>query len=473
MKKIIQLNGDILRKAKKFFLNGIILTVTSFMMKCIGMVFSLYVSNKIGSEAVGVFSLVMSIYLFAITLATSGLTIACTYLVSEQFAQKNYLAGLKAVKTCLLFSLLLGLGSSCLVWLFSDTISKNFLNSMVSSIPLYLISIGLPFISLSSVLNGYFSAVRKAYKTAFSQIFELVIKILVSVVLLNFSKNQTVENICINLILADVISEVCSCCFLFFLYKIDKHSLYLRNISGITFKKRILKITLPVSITSYIRSGLSTIKQFMIPSRLALFGLPYSIALAEYGKINGMTMSVLMFPNVFIQSFSNLLIPEFSSLFAKQYKKRILVICQKVFWATSLFSIAISIIFFFFANEISYRIFKNLECANYIKILSPLVLFIYTDNIIDSILKGLNKQFGVMVCNILDLVLVISILYFLLPSFGITGYLLAIMISEIFNFCISFFLLYHATGFKMSICSIGCYALILGIGIYELITIML
>lgn len=472
MKKTYLLNGDILKKTKIFFINGIILTITAFIMKSIGMVFNLYVSNKIGSEAVGVFSLVMSVYMFAITLATSGLSLACTCIVSEQFAKGNFFDGLKAVKSCLLFSFLLGLGSSFLVLLFSNLISQIWLKSMVSSIPLYLISLGLPFISISSVINGYFSAVRKGYKSAFSQVFELLVKIIVSILLLNFYASTNVEAICICLILADVISEICSCCLLLALYQMDKLKYSKRSLTKITFKKRILKITLPVSITSYIRSGLSTLKQFMIPSRLVLFGLPYSMALSEYGKINGMTMSVLLFPNVFIISFSNLLIPEFASLLAKQYKKRILDISQKVFLATSLFSIGISIIFFLFANEISLMVFKNLECAKYIKILSPLILFMYPDNIIDSMLKGLNKQFGVMVCNILDLVLTIGVLYFLLPALGLTGYLLAIMISEVFNFCISYFQLYRATGFKMPLSIVGCYLFCIFLGLYEVSVIL-
>lgn len=458
-----------MKKTKIFFINGFILTITAFIMKSIGMVFNLYVSNKIGSEAVGIFSLVMSVYMFAITFATSGLSLACTCIVSEQFAKGNFLDGLKAVKSCLLFSLLLGLGSSLLVIGFSNIISQVWLKSMVSCMPLYLISLGLPFISISSVINGYFSAVRKGYKSAFSQVFELLVKIIVSILLLNFYASRDVESICICLILADVISEICSCCLLIVLYQIDKQRYCTRFINNITFKKKILKITLPVSITSYIRSGLSTLKQFMIPSRLVLFGLPYSLALSEYGKVNGMTMSVLMFPNVFIMSFSNLLIPEFASLFAKQYKKRILDISQKVFLATSLFSIGISIIFFFFANEISLMVFKNLECAKYIKILSPLILFMYPDNILDSMLKGLNKQFGVMICNILDLVLTISVLYFLLPILGLTGYLLAIIISEVFNFCISYFQLYRATGFKMPIFIASCYLFFVLLALYEVI----
>lgn len=456
-------------RTRIFFINGAILTVTSLIMKSISMLFNLYIANKIGSEAVGVFSLVMSVYMFAITLATSGLSLACTCIVSEQFSKENYLNGLKAVRNCFILALILGLLSSSVILLFSKIISHNWLKSMVSPIPLYLIAIGLPFISVSSVINGYFSAIRKSYKSAFSQFFELFVKITATIILLSFYSSESVESICICLILADIISELSSCVLLIALYKKDISKYCKTSIFDLSFKKRILKISAPISIASYIRSGLSTFKQLIIPNRLVLFGLPYSLALAEYGKINGMTMSVLLFPNVFIMSFSNLLIPEFASLVSKQYKKRILQICQKVFLATSLFSITIAMIFFFLSEQISIIVFKSLECNEYIKILAPLILFIYPDSILDSMLKGLNKQFNVMVCNLLDLILTIGILYFLLPCFGLTGYLLAIMVSEIFNFCISFFQLYKATGFKMATPILYCYIFFAIFLFYEII----
>ena len=181
-----------------------------------------------------------------------------------------------------------------------------------------------------------------------------------------------------------------------------------------------------------------------------------------------MTLPLLLFPNVFIISFSNLLIPEFASLFARQYKKRILEVCQKVFLVTSIFSMLVSIIFFIFANQISLMAFQNLECASYIRILAPLILFMYPDNIFDSILKGLNKHFNVMFVNILDLILTITILYFFLPIYGLIGYLVAIMISEIFNFCISYFQLYKAIGFKMPIQIVCYYSFFTLIGFYEI-----
>ena len=64
------------------------------------------------------------------------------------------------------------------------------------------------------------------------------------------------------------------------------------------------------------------------------------------------------------------------------------------------------------------------------------------DNIIDNMLKGINKQFEVMVYNIIDLVITICLLYFLIPVLGIKGFIISIYVSEIFNFSVSYFELY-------------------------------
>lgn len=60
-----------MKKAKLFIINSIILTSTSFIIRTVGMSFNAYISNKIGAEGTGLFQLILSIYLFAITLATS------------------------------------------------------------------------------------------------------------------------------------------------------------------------------------------------------------------------------------------------------------------------------------------------------------------------------------------------------------------------------------------------------------------
>lgn len=74
-----------MNRFKLFLYNTVILTLTSILIKSIDMFFSVYVANKIGSEGAGLFELIMSIYLFATTLANAGIYLAATRIVAEEF----------------------------------------------------------------------------------------------------------------------------------------------------------------------------------------------------------------------------------------------------------------------------------------------------------------------------------------------------------------------------------------------------
>lgn len=438
------------KKSKLFLINGTILTVTSLLMKFAVLVFNVYISNQIGSEAVGIFSLVMAVYLFFITVATSGLNIAVTVIVSEKFAVNKDRLAIKAIRTCIFFSLLLGIVAGVLILVFSGFITNKCLHNMVSSRPLFYIAVGLPFIAMSSCINSYFTSVRKAYKNAITQVFEFIVKMIATVVLLKINILKGVEYICISLILADVISEICSFSLIFILYIIDVKLKKLNDVRSFGQRINILKIAFPVAITSYIRSGLSTVKQLIIPTQLEKSGLSCNNALSKYGIINGMVMPIIIFPTVLINSYSMLLIPEFSTYVAQKNYKAINYISNKIFKFTCAFSVCICSIFLFFSNELGFVIYNNLETGYYFKILAPLIFFMYMDNIIDCILKGLNKQFGVMCCNILDLSVTTCFIYFLLPVMGIDGYIVSIFISELLNFSVSLFQMIRYSKLKLN-----------------------
>ncbi len=417
-------------------------------MKFAALIFNIYISNQIGSEAVGVFSLVMAVYLFFITVATSGLNIAVTVIVSEKFALNKNQQAIKAIRTCIFFSLLLGIAAGGLILLFSNFITSKCLHNMVSSRPLFYIAIGLPFIAMSSCINSYFTTVRKAYKNAISQVFEFTIKMFATIILLKINISNGVEAICISLILADVISEICSFTLIFILYIIDIKLKKLEDIRSFGQRINILKIAFPVAVTSYIRSGLSTLKQLIIPTQLEKSGISCSRALSQYGMINGMVLPVITFPTVFTDSYSMLLIPEFSTYVAQKNYKAINYIANKIFKITCAFTMCICSIFFIFSNDLGLAIYNNIEIGYYFKIFTPFIFFMYMDHIIDCILKGLNKQFGVMCCNILDLSITTCFIYFLLPVLGIKGYVLSIFFSEVLNFSISLFQLFKYSGIK-------------------------
>ena len=117
-----------MRKFKIVIFNGIIITISSLIMQSVGFYFMIYISNKVGSETLGIFNIIMSIYMFFITIATSGIGITTTRLVVRKKA-KNYNFSTKAVmKKCISYSLFFGFLACVLLFIFSPSISDKFLD---------------------------------------------------------------------------------------------------------------------------------------------------------------------------------------------------------------------------------------------------------------------------------------------------------------------------------------------------------
>lgn len=426
-----------MKKIKVFILNSLVLLASSIILQIIGMFFNVYISNKIGSEAVGVFSLVMSVYLFGITLATSGINIAATRVISEELALNNESGVKSATKRCIIISLITGILASLIFFIFCDFIVSKCLHNRVSHKVIYALCIALPFISMSSAINGYFVAVRKAYKNAVTKFFEEFVKIAATAMILNIFMPSGLDYMCLSLIVADVISEVLSLVFLYILLQKDKNYSKSFRLFVDSYTPRILRISLPVAFTSYIKSGLSTLKQIIIPISLEKSGLGCSLALSNYGIVNGMAMPVIMFPTVFINCFANLLVPEFSRYYVKKDSKRIKQMSTFILVSTLAFSIFICVIVFFLAEPICQALYKHSDIYQYVKILSFLIPCIYLDLVVDNILKGLDAQVSVVFINIADCLITISFIYFVVPSLGFWGYILSIFVSEIFNVILS------------------------------------
>ena len=78
-----------MKRFKVFIFNTSVLIITSLIFRGIDIYFTAYISKKIGTEALGIYQLVMSVYLFGITLATSGINLSVTRVISEELALGN------------------------------------------------------------------------------------------------------------------------------------------------------------------------------------------------------------------------------------------------------------------------------------------------------------------------------------------------------------------------------------------------
>ena len=427
-----------MKKIHVFIFNTLVLLSSSIILQIIGLFFNVYISKKIGSEAVGVYSLVLSVYLFAITIASAGINIASTRVVSEELALNNFEAAKKAGKNCVVLSLITGTIACFIFLIFANFIVVNCFHNKVSSSVIYCFCVALPFISMSAAINGYFTAVRRVYKNAIAKFFEELVKIASTAFLLSLFLSPGINSVCFSLILGDVISEVTSLILLYILYvKDQKKHLETKNSRSSSSMKNILRISLPVAFTSYIRSGLSTLKQMLIPSSLEKSGIGCSLALSNYGIVHGMAMPIIMFPSVFINSFAGLLIPEFSRYYIKKDYFKIKKMSRFILSVTAIFSISVNFILFTFADLLAVKIYSNIDIAKYIKLLSFLVVFMYLDLVIDSILKGLDAQLSVVFINIADCVVTILFILIFVPKLGFIGYVFSIYISEIFNIFLS------------------------------------
>ena len=444
-----------LRKLKLFLINGLVLTVISIFLQLIGVSFGVYISNKIGDEAVGLYQLLMSTYSFGITLALSGINLACVRIVSEELATNSFDNIKVVIRKCLIYSLFFATLTFFLFCTFSGMISTYILHEKISPSTICIMAISFPFASICSCLNGYFSAVRHVVKSAIIQILEQLFKILLVSYMLNILFNSSINSACSLIVLGSSIAEGITCILMFITYIKDRKKLCLQNTSKISIKNtksgivsRIFKISLPISSATYIKSGLATLKQVVIPLKLEAFGLSCSEALSKYGMINGMVFPIILFPSTFLSSFSSLLIPEFSSFNVRGENNVIQDSIYKILKYTTIFSFFVIGIFMCFSKELSILIYNNDEIAKYIKILAPVIIFMYLDSIVDGILKGLDKQVSVMIINIIDLISSILLISFLLPIYGTFGYLIVIFISEILNCILSIWVLISTTKIK-------------------------
>lgn len=439
-----------MKRFKFFIFNTSVLIITSVIFRLIDIYFTAYIAQKIGSEHLGIFQLIMSVYLFGITLATSGINLAVTRVISEELALDNNGGIKKVMKRCLYITLITSLATSFIFFANTDFIITKCLHNKVDKSVIYLICLALPLISMSSAISGYFAGVRRIYKNAIGQFIEHVSKVLITAFIINLLLPAGLNYACFALILGDVTSEVISFVYIYIIYMFDKrkYNNSVEIIKNNNYTHRVIRISIPIAITSYIRSGLTTLKQLIIPSSLEKSGINCSESLSKYGIINGMALPIIMFPDILVKSFSSLLIPEFARYNAKKDYKRTKQMTGILLFLIGGSALGLTILLFIFSNKLGFLVYKDISVGYYIKILAPLATFIYVDTVVDSILRGLDAQVGVMIINIFDLIISVSFIYFFVPKLGLIGYIISIYMSEILNFTISLFQLIKIVYFK-------------------------
>ncbi len=435
--------------------NALILGGTTIFMRIVGVIFGAYVSGKIGAEGMGLYSLISSVYMFAVTLASSGVNLAMTRLAAEELSKNNGKGVIAAVKNCAAFALIFSVSASLILFFGAKFIASEILGDMRTFRSLRALSAALPFIAVSNVFSGYFGATRRIAKSASANITEQFIKIFITVSLIITIAPKGMEYACLSLVIGTAVSEALSFFYLFAFYLYDKRK-HIREKEGKVprdIKRRMLSIVLPVALSSYLRSGLVTIEHILIPIGLRRHGADSSSALASYGVIHGMVFPLILFPSAVCSTFAGLIVPELSELAATYGKvknnKHICYIVRRALSFALLFGIGAGGIFLFFAEPLGMLVYHNEETVRFIRVFAVLIPVMYLDTTVDGMLKGLGQQLHSMIYNIIDASISVILVWTLLPKIGIYGYVICVFITELVNLAFSLTRLITVTGVKI------------------------
>lgn len=451
-----QMNHGHVTRTKKFIMNGIMMTAVSLGIRFVSVSFNVYLSDKIGAAALGLFTLISTVYGFALTLATSSINLATTKLVAEAIGEGEDGSRITLImKKCFGYSLFFSSVATVTLFFLAPFIGDRILDDPRTVFSLRLLSFSLIPISVSSVLNGYFTAVRKVSRNAVVQCVSQGIRIFLCIFLLNILLTEDLESGCVAMVLAGIISELISFSIHGILYLIDKQKKKEKSFKPKgDIGKRLYSIALPMAFSAYVRSALITIEHILIPKGLERNGETKDASLASYGTLQSMVFPLVLFPSAITSSFAGLLIPEVAGSLAASDTKRIDRIIKKVFRAVLAFSICIAGTMMCFGEELGKNIYPSAENAGkYIIMIAPLIPIMYIDTSVDSILKGLGEQMYCMIVNIIDSGLSVILVVILLPEFGIMGYIATVYFTEIINATLSITRLLVVTNVKTDIFS--------------------
>lgn len=426
-----------MKRSKVIFFNTLLLTAASMLMRAVGVFFQVYLSNKIGSAGIGLFQLIGSVEALSMTVAISGVRYATTRLVSEELGLGRPRGAVSAVRRCLAYALFFGCLTAGLLFTFSGLIGNVWIGDSRTVLSLRILALALPFTAMCAVIGGYFTAVQRVIKSAGVQMAEHLIRIGAIVFFLKIAPADNLEFACAAVVAGGVFGEIVGLAFMGTLYLYDKRRLGKAGEKPKNLSRRLLHISLPVAVSAYARSALSTLEHMLVPRGLKKSGESGDSALELYGTIHGMVFPIITFPSALFTSLSELIVPELTEAQVVGNTSKIEFIVNRILSLCLLFSIGVTGMFICFHKEFGDLLYQDAEVGRYIFIFAFLMPVIYMDAITDGMLKGLGQQLHSMAYNVADSLISVIMVYTLLPLYSIRAYIFIVFFTESFNFFLS------------------------------------
>jgi len=387
-----------------------IVTGFSILTRLLSFVFKIWISRALGAEVVGLYQIAQSVLLLLFTLTSGAPTV-----LSRKIAEASTKDDIKRQNSLVTASLIIGfIISAVLLALFFGLNSKlGFLFSDERCVPIFLIM--LPTLLTSTIyasLRSWFWGRKRFLAFSSTELLDEIVKILLSVVfaggLVTFISGA--QGIALAMTLSDAICVI----VLALLYFLSGGRL--AKPGGF---KELISRTVPLSATRIITSLAASLTAIIIPRMLVSGGMSVSEATAEYGRVAGMALPLIMAPVMFVSSLSVVLIPDVAELRAKSEMDAV----KQKLSVSMTFAILIAAVFFVIylplGKHVGLLLFKDEHAGALVSNCSVMLFPIAVAQATTPMLNSLGKERTTFINSLLGSLAMLPCIFFLPKLVGV------------------------------------------------------
>ena len=480
-------------KNQSFMNNVMIILFAQVMVKVLGIVYRLVITNisGFGDQGNGYYSAGYQIYTLLLAISSVGIPNAISKMTSAKNAVGDYRGAYRIYKNALVLFSIIGVVSSSILFFGATPIATHIINMPNAKYVLMALAPSIFFVCISSVVRGYFVGMQNMHSSSRSQILEQVFKCILTVgivvvmskmVLFPDDADMNAAAMAAGANLATTLATVLSTIYIFgFYFKRRKgimekvHSSPVVNDKRSTFEmfKSILLISIPISLgsiiaavnrivdTATITRGIEAAFASMIP---VSFGRAASIINPALEQLNEEAVrlagilsksdTLINLPISMNISFATVLVPSISAALAKGEKKEASKYVSYSLLISLLIIIPCAIGFIALAKPVYQLLYPSFPYGYELLQLSSVALvFIALNQTISGSLQGIGKIFAPATGLLMGCVakFILNVILIRQPQINIYGAPISSIVCQIISFSYGFTVLTRNVGLKLSL----------------------
>ena len=446
----------------KFLKGTLILTVSSIVVKVIGSLNWIILSRVLGGEGIGLYQMGFPIYLMAITLSSAGIPVAISIITAEKLAQKDFLGAKRVFNVSLRLLFVTGLVfASALFFGAQWLVDNHWIRDGRAYYSIIALAPAVFFVTFLASFRGYLQGWQIMTPTAASEIVEQQLRVITMIVFANMFMPHGLAYAAGGASMGAGVGAFCALLVLMWFYGRLKHKLKEDLVqqnplavreSARAIISRLLRLALPVSMSSLMLPVVANLDLLIVPQRLEAAGFHISQATEFFGYLTGMAVPLINLATIFTAAMTISLVPAISESRALNDTGGILAKTRTAFRVALIITCPCFVGMYFLAEKIAALIYNAPGAASAIQTMSAGILLLGLHQISTGILQGLGRT-SIPVINMILAAAVKVVLSWSLtaiPTLGIKGAAMATVVDFGLAAVLNMIFIYKYTGFALS-----------------------